>query len=131
MSSINPNSNAIQPQGYTNWYIPDTYIPPTSSGELESHESICVLNCLKEDAHITITIYFEDQEPLENIEVTVPGRRTRHIRTSSLDKEGQTIPVGVPYAIGLESSVPVIVQYSRLDATQPANALMTAIAFHG
>ncbi|MFD0675409.1 MULTISPECIES: sensory rhodopsin transducer [unclassified Paenibacillus] len=118
-------------KGRTAWYIPDAYIPPHSSGELESHESICVLNCLTEDADIRVTIYFEDREPIEDIMATVPGRRTRHIRTSSLSKNGETIPVGVPYAISLESSVPIIVQYSRLDATQPANALMTAIGYFG
>ncbi|MDF2963279.1 MAG: anabaena sensory rhodopsin transducer [Paenibacillus sp.] len=120
------NRNA---KGHTAWYFPDAYIPPHSSGELESHESICVLNCLREDAEILITVYFEDREPIEDIQVTVPGRRTWHIRTSSLTKNGEKIPVGVPYAISLESSVPVIVQYSRLDATQPANALMTAIGY--
>lgn len=119
------------PVGHTQWYFPDTYIPPTSAeGTLTSHESICVLNCLQEDANLTITIYFEDRDPIEGIEVTVPGQRTRHIRTSSLAKNGETIPAGVPYAIGLVSSIPVIVQYSRLDATQPANALMTAIGYY-
>ncbi|TDF91244.1 sensory rhodopsin transducer [Paenibacillus piri] len=118
-------------KGRTAWYVPDAYIPPHSSGELESHESICVLNCMEEDASIAITVYFEDRDPIEHIEVTVPARRTRHIRTSSLAKDGQTIPVGVPYAFSLESSVPIVVQYSRLDATQPANALMTAIGYFG
>jgi hypothetical protein len=39
------------------------------------------------------------------------------------------IPRGVPYAIRIESSVPVTVQYSRMDTTQPALSLMTAIAY--
>ncbi|MCW3795748.1 sensory rhodopsin transducer [Paenibacillus sp. LS1] len=116
-------------KGHTYWVIPDGYIPPESSGTLESHESICVLNTGTVDAELQITIFFEDREPLEEIVATVPGRRTKHIRTASLHSDGQHIPAGVPYAITVSSNVPVIVQYSRLDTTQPELALMSVIAF--
>ncbi|PYI51827.1 sensory rhodopsin transducer [Paenibacillus flagellatus] len=115
--------------GSTHWVIPDGYIPEKSAGELTSHESVCVLNTGFEDAQLVFTIYFEDREPLESIGVIVPGRRTKHIRTSSLVKDGETITAGVPYAIEIESDVPVIVQYSRLDATQAENALMSTMAY--
>lgn len=118
-----------KPRGHQLWYIPDGYIPSTSSGTLTSHESICVLNCGGEDALLRITIYFEDRDPLDNIMVVVPSRRTKHIRTSSLQSEGRSIPVDVPYAIEVQSDVPVIIQYSRLDATQAENALMSVIAY--
>lgn len=111
------------------WIIPDGYIPEVSSGALTSHESICVLNTASEDAHLTITIFFEDRDPLEDIQEIVQARRTKHIRTSSLAKEGASIPVGVPYAIEVKSNIPIIVQYSRLDATQAENALMSVIAY--
>jgi hypothetical protein len=113
------------------WFIPDGYIPPTSSGSLESHESICVLNCGEEEANLEITVYFEDRDPIEKMKAVVPPLRTSHIRTSTLQGNGEFIPKGVPYAIKVESSVPVIVQYSRLDTTQAENALMTAIGFPG
>lgn len=115
--------------GATHWVIPDAYIPEKSSGELTSHESVCVLNRSSEDAQLSFTIFFEDREPLESIFVIVPARRTSHIRTSSLAKDGIGIPAGVPYAIEVQSDIPVIVQYSRLDATQPANALMSVVAY--
>lgn len=116
-------------KGHVYWVIPDGYIPPESSGSLESHESICVLNTGNKDAELEITIFFEDREPLEHIEAVVPGRRTKHIRTASLQANGQTIPAGVPYAITVSSTVPIIVQYSRLDTTQPELALMSVVAF--
>ena len=115
--------------GATQWFIPDAYIPEKSTGELTSHESVCVLNRSSEDAQLSFTIFFEDREPLENIFVIVPARRTYHIRTSSLAKDGESIPVGVPYAIEVRSDIPVIVQYSRLDATQAANALMSVVGY--
>ncbi|QAY65515.1 sensory rhodopsin transducer [Paenibacillus protaetiae] len=118
-----------QAWGERHWFIPDGYIPETSSGSLTSHESVCVLNTSDRDASLSFTIYFEDREPMEHIAFTVPGRRTKHIRTSLLQKDGAPIPVGVPYAIAVESDIPVVVQYSRLDSTQAENALMSTLAF--
>lgn len=133
MPQDQPNTSAheISPTatGHTYWVIPDGYIPPESSGRLESHESICVLNTGTADAQLQITIYFEDREPLEDITATVPARRTKHIRTASLRSDEQFIPAGVPYAITVSSNVPVIIQYSRLDTTQPELALMSVMAF--
>lgn len=117
--------------GHTYWVIPDGYIPPDSSGSLESHESVCVLNTGAEEAVLQVTVYFEDREPLEGIVCRVPARRTKHIRTASLQAGEERIPAGVPYAMTVTSNVPVIVQYSRLDTTQPELALMSVMAYPG
>lgn len=119
----------FQARGEKHWFIPDGFIPPDSTGELTSHESVCVLNTSSEDALIRFTIFFEDREPMEDILVVVKGRRTKHIRTSSLMKNGAPIPVGVPYAIELSSDIPIVVQYSRLDSTQAENTLMSTMAY--
>jgi len=39
------------------------------------------------------------------------------------------VPVGTPYAIKVESNIPVVVQHTRLDTTQEAMALMTTMAY--
>ena len=127
-----PNHTSIPKStihGHTYWVIPDGYIPPDSSGTLESHESICVLNTGSEDATLEITIFFEDREPLEHLHAEVPAQRTKHIRTASLRSGEEAIPSGVPYAITVASNVPVIIQYSRLDTTQPELALMSVMAY--
>ncbi|KKI91929.1 hypothetical protein WQ54_12440 [Bacillus sp. SA1-12] len=116
-------------KGETHWIIPDGYIPPLSSGELTSHESICILNCNEEAAHLLITIYFEDRDPIEKISVTVLGKRSNHLRTSSLERKGESIPTGIPYSIEVESDLPIFVQYSRLDSTQPGLALMSTMGY--
>ena len=108
------------------WLIPDGFIPEKSSGEQESHEAICVLNTSAEKARLSISIYFEDREPIKGAEVIVPPERTRHIRTDQLG--GTEIPRGVPYAVRVESSVPMVVQCTRMDTTQAALSLMTAMA---
>ncbi|MFD2706067.1 sensory rhodopsin transducer [Salibacterium lacus] len=116
-------------KGETHWIIPDGFIPPESSGTQTSHESICVLNLQEKTANVNVSAYFEDREPLKDIHVQVHRERTSHIRTVSLEKDGQKIPEGVPYAIEVESDVPVVVQYSRLDSTQPELALMSTMAY--
>ncbi len=66
---------------------------------------------------------------MEGLIEVVEGRRTRHIQTASLEKSGERIPTGIPYAITVTSDVPVIIQYSRLDTTQPELALMSVMAY--
>jgi len=116
-------------KGEKHWIIPDGYMPPLSSGELISHESICILNCNGQDAKLEVTIYFEDRDPIEKIPVIVQGKRSKHLRTTALELNGETIPTGVPYSIEVESDLPIIVQYSRLDSTQPGLALMSTMGY--
>jgi hypothetical protein len=113
-------------EGAKVWLIPDGFIPEESSGSQESHEAICVLNTSTEEARLSISFYFEDREPVKDVEAIVPPERTRHIGTDRLG--GTEIPRGVPYAIRVESSIPVVVQCSRMDTTQAALSLMTAMA---
>lgn len=117
-------------EGARVWLVPDAYIPPTSSGRLTSHEAICVLNVGEREARLSVSFYFADRDPIKDVRVSVPAERTRHIRTDAPDElDGAVLPKGVPYAIRVESDVPVTVQYSRLDTTQEALALMTSIAY--
>jgi len=113
-------------EGARVWLVPDGFIPEESSGSQESHEAVCVLNTSGEEARLRISVYFEDREPVKDIGVVVPPERTRHIRTDQLGRA--EIPRGVPYAIRVESSIPVVIQCSRMDTTQAALSLMTTIA---
>jgi hypothetical protein len=111
------------------WLIPDGYIPEGSTGRQPSHEAICVLNPSGEEAHLSITFYFEDRDPIKDVRVTVPPERTRHIRTDLPEHlGGTTVPKGVPYAVRVACDVPVTVQHSRMDTSQEALALMTTMA---
>ncbi len=117
--------------GARRWAIPEGYLPEWSHGpkpELESHETICLLNATDADAHVAVTIYFSDREPVGPYRVTVPARRTRHVRFNAFDNP-QPIPRGVDFASLIESDVPIVVQHTRLDSRQPANALLSTIAY--
>ena len=117
-------------EGATVWLVPDGFIPEGSTGEQESHEAICVLNTSDEEAGLLVSFYFEDREPVKDVEVVVPAERTRHVRTDRPEQlGGAEIPRGVPYAVRVESDVPVTVQHSRMDTTQAALSLMTTLAY--
>ena len=116
--------------GKTTWMIADGYMSDTQKGEFVSHEAICVLNLSGEDAHISITLFFEDAEPMRGITAVCKNERTNHIR---LDKvvlaDGRKIPKNTPYAVLVESDKPIVVQASRLDVSQAEYALMTTLAY--
>lgn len=116
------------------WYIPDAFLPEpvVTDGPYVGHEAICVLNTQPQDVELRIDFYFEDRAPIRDVAVALPAERTRHLRLDKPEQIGGTvIPLGVPYAIRVRSSGPVIVQYSRLDTTQPQCALMTTMAHPG
>lgn len=112
------------------WLVPDGFLPERSSGSLESHEAICVLNTGPEEARLSLSFFFEDREPIRDARVIVPPERTRHLRVDAPEQVGGAeVPQGVPYALRLKSDVPVTVQHSRMDTSQEALTLMTAMAY--
>jgi len=95
---------------------------------MESHETACLLNVADDDARVEITVYFEDREPAGPYEVTVPSRRTKHVRFNELS-EPEPIPRDTDYASVIRSTVPIVVQHTRLDSRQAENALLSTIAY--
>ena len=117
--------------GRTRWVIAEGYIPPYGHGdgpEFESHETACMLNAGEGDAHVRITIYYADRDPTGPYQLTVPARRTLHLRFNSL-KDPEPIPRGKDYASVIESDLPIVVQHTRLDSRQAETALMSTMAF--
>ncbi len=122
-----------EPIGRRRWAIAEGYIPEWSNGpepEFESHETACILNAGDADAHVEITVYFEDREPAGPYRVTVPARRTLHLRFNGLE-DPEPVPRGTDYASVIEADVPIVVQHTRLDSRQAENALLSTTAFPG
>lgn len=116
--------------GRRTWAIAEGYLPGWSHGpeELASHETCCILNAGDADANVELTIYFEDREPAGPFRVTVPARRTKHLRFDDL-QDPEKIPRATPYASVIVADVPVVVQHTRLDSRQAENALLSTLAF--
>jgi hypothetical protein len=113
------------------WVIPEGYIPGqsvSSDPALVSHETACILNSSHEDAEISITLFFTDREPCGPYRMKVGARRTLHLRFNDL-KDPEPVPRDTSYASVIESTVPVVIQHTRLDSRNPNIALLSTIAF--
>jgi len=117
--------------GARQWVIAEGYIPAESHGpepEMTSHETVCLLNASDQPAHIEITIFYSDREPVGPYHLTVPARRTLHARFNEL-KDPEPIPRDTDFSSVIRSDVPVVAQHTRLDSRQSANALLSTIAY--
>ena len=112
------------------WFFPDGDRPPLGDSAMVGHESYVVLNPNDLDAHVEVTLYFEDREPVRGIRVTVGRERVKCFQTHNPDHFGEnTLPIATQYAAKVESDVPVIVQYGRLDARQVNLAYYTTMGY--
>jgi hypothetical protein len=119
--------------GRTTWVIPEGWIPPYSHGPepaMLSHETACLLNTGDTDAHVEITVFFADRDPVGPYRVTVPARRTLHQRFNDLT-DPERIPQATDHASVIASDTPIVVQHTRLDSRQAENALLSTVAFPG
>lgn len=114
------------------WAIAEGFLPPpgpdAEDRALRSHETACILNANDEAAQLRITIYFQDREPAGPYRLTLAGRRTLHLRFDEL-QEPEPIPRGTDYASLIESSVPVVVQHTRLDAREQPFKIISTLAW--
>jgi hypothetical protein len=119
--------------GRKTWAIAEGFIPGESTGPsplMTSHETVCMLNAGDINAHVEITVFFEDRDPVGPYRVTVPARRTKHLRYNDL-RDPAPVPRNTPYASTIVSDVPIVCQHTRLDSRQAANALLSTIAYAG
>ena len=109
--------------GKKNWYIVDGWIPAqkevTGSG-YEGHEALIVLNCNDTDVKCWFDFYFEDKDPIEGIEVVIPAKRVKRFRMDKKDEIGG-VDLGrlYQYSLRVRSEKEIVVQFGRMDVTQP------------
>jgi hypothetical protein len=121
----------MKTRGKTDWAIAGGRIPSQTTGQgpaLISHEKIAVLNTTDEEAVIEIDIFYEDEKPAGSWEIKVGARRVRKIRFNDLI-DPATIRLDRNYGCSIRSSVPVVIQFSKMNTGQSANAEMSSLAF--
>jgi len=117
--------------GRTRWAIAEGHIPSQSSftdRALVSHETACILNAGGSDAQVSLTIFFADREPAGPYRVTVPARRTLHLRFNDL-VEPSPVPRDTDFSSVFESNVPIVVQHTRLDSRHAEVSLLSTTAY--
>ena len=116
--------------GKHKWIIPDCELPPPGEGELKGHESVIIVNDSDKDATIKVKLFFVDKAPYEDIEWTVEPERVRCFRMNNPDDmSGYIVEKEIQYAMKLESSCNIVVQYGRLDNRQTNLAYYTTLGF--
>lgn len=121
----------MQAIGRCRWAIAEGYIPGQSIGPapaMTSHETACILNANAADAQVTVTVFFTDRPPAGPYRITVPARRTLHLRFNALN-DPEPIPTDTDYASVIESDLPIVVQHTRLDSRQAELALISTVAY--
>lgn len=118
-------------EGAKKWYFPDGYLPGVDQGAVvKSHESICILNPGEKPANITMTIFFENRSPIEDIRLRVEPMRDIHIRLDKPDQMGgNQIPRETPYGLRLVSDRKIIAQLSRMDARGGNLTMFTTLGY--
>ena len=103
------NESGVNAIGVKDWVIAEGYIPKESHGpspQMISHETVCILNCSGQDAHVEITIYYKDREPVGPYRVTVPARRTRHVPAEFIAGRNDVSPAFDAYCRPLVGALP-------------------------
>lgn len=117
--------------GHTVWAIPGGHIPLHSTGhepENTSRDELSLLNTTDEEAQVELTIFYSDREPVNPYRLVVAARRVRQVRFNDLI-DPEALPLDTPYACVLVASVPIVVQFTRLDTSQANNAVASTIAY--
>lgn len=101
--------------GKKTWVFADGDLPPRGEEEPFGHEALMIVNAGKEDARIRLDLLFEAEEPKEGILLNVPAKRVCCFRMDEpLGEEQYQIRPG-QFAVIVNSSVPVVAVYGRLD----------------
>lgn len=116
--------------GKKNWIIPDCELPPEGEGVMKGHESVVIVNDSNKTAVIKVKLYFTDKKPYEDITWEVAPQTVKCFRMNNVEHMcGFEVPLETQYAMKLESSQKIVVQYGRLDNRQTNLAYYTTLAY--
>lgn len=116
--------------GKKRWIIPDCELPREGEGELKGHESVIIVNDNKTPVTINLTLFFTERPPYENIIWKVNAQSVRCFRMNNLDDMcGFEVPLETQYAMKLESTGNIVLQYGRLDNRQTNLAYYTTLGY--
>ncbi len=114
--------------GKKNWVIPDCELPPEGEGVLKGHESVVIVNDSNKKAVIKVKLYFVDEPAYTDITWEVEPQRVKCFRMNNVEHMcGYKVPLETQYAMKLESSEKIVVQYGRLDNRQENLAYYTTL----
>ncbi len=103
--------------GKKTWVFADGDLPehPEGLGQPKAHEALMVVNYGEVAAHLKIDLLFENDEPKENLQLTVEPKRVACFRMDlPIWGDDYVIPYG-QYALVVTSDEPIVAVFGRLD----------------
>lgn len=119
------------PLGKQRWAISAGCVPARSTGPepaFTGRDQFSVLNTGPVMANLRIRVLYERHSPVGVYRLTIAARRVRTFRVNDLIFP-EAVRLDEPYGLLMESDRPVVVQFTRQDTRQAANAHMMAMAF--
>lgn len=110
------------------WIFPDGDLPEKDEkSRFEAHEALMVLNTSHRDAHLRLSFYFSDKDPVEGVAQSVKAQRVKCIRMDHPDEVGGVrLPYRTQYALRVESDVEIVATFGRLDTASEKMAFYSA-----
>jgi hypothetical protein len=121
----------MKAMGKTAWAIAGGRIPLLSTGkepENTSRDELCFLNAGFEEAHVEVTLFYSDRDPVGPYQLAVPARRVRRVRINDLINP-EAPPLNTDYGAIVESDLPIVVQLDRKDTSRCENSILTTMGF--
>ncbi|MBQ0106202.1 MAG: hypothetical protein KBT47_09270 [Armatimonadetes bacterium] len=110
------------------WCYADGYMPQKTE-TVDCHESLLFFNPNEEEAHIEVSLHFEDRDPVKGLKYTVGGEKMKALRLDHKeDIFGFEIPKETHYSIKVASDVPIVCQFGRMDV--PDHSFYINIGYH-
>jgi hypothetical protein len=113
------------------WVIPGGHIPLLSTGTepaFTSRDQLSILNSNTTPAKISIMVYYENDPPTGPYKIELKENCVRQIRFNDL-VDPLPISLDVHFAAVIESDVPIVVQFTRMDTSQSMLAGFSTMAF--
>ncbi len=96
--------------GQKHWAFSQGWIPPLGN------EAVSFLNTTSADAHIQMTLYYSDRDPVGPYHFTVAAGRMKRVLFNSL-RHPEPVPRATDYAGTIQSDVPIVVHHPTSDSS--------------
>jgi hypothetical protein len=117
--------------GKKKWIIPGGHIPLKSTGrepDMVSQDKIAILNTGLNAVKVRLTVFYSDDDPVNNYILEVKGQRLKKIRINDLI-DPFPVTLETDYSLVIEAGEPVVVQFLRMDTGYRNIAIMGTIGF--
>jgi hypothetical protein len=121
----------VKAMGRQRWAISAGWIPARGCNrepEFTSRDCLSLLNSGDEVANVRVMLAYAVRDPVGPYRLAVAPRRMRRVRINDLIFP-EAVRLEEAYGLAIESDQPVVVQFTRMDTRERANAGLMTMAW--